>query len=178
MPLVLSNHATHTCTHAARGLSGATRGVREPDVEVFDPLLARCDRDSWPSTAVECFAVMGEGDLGRCAKQLDERQREAMFAILAGNEPSTAGIAVAKARLEQLSVGIETCDRFVGAVTALLGCDGLSIEMRLQLGNETAQFWSLPTDRLASDDVQRMSQVCVSSLETLTRETATIGCGL
>ena len=121
---------------------------------------------------------MTEGDLGRCAKLLDERQREAAFAVLAGNEPSQAGLYVARARLQQLSVGIETCDRFVTAVTTILGCEALSVEMRLQLGNETAQFWSLPTDRLAADDLQRMSQVCVSSLDTLARETAPVGCAL
>jgi hypothetical protein len=101
-----------------------------------------------------------------------------MFAVLAGNEPNEAGLYVARARLQQLNVGIETCDRFVAAVTTILDCDGLSIEMRLQLGNETAQFWSLPTDRLAADDRQRMSQVCVDSLATLSRETAPVGCAL
>lgn len=174
----LSNHGKHTCTHAARGLAGATRGVREPDNDVFDALLQRCERDTWPVAAVDCFAEMTEGDLGRCSKLLDERQREATFAVLAGNEPNQAGLFVARARLQQLNVGIETCDRFVAAVMALLGCDALSIEMRLQLGNETAQFWSLPTDRLAPDDRQRMSQVCVDSLQTLARETAPVGCGL
>jgi hypothetical protein len=175
---VLSNHPKHTCTHAARGLAGATRGVRSPDTDVFDELLARCDRDGWSVNAIDCFSVMNEGDLGTCAKLLDERQREATFSVLAGNEPSQAGLFVARARLQQLSVGIDTCDRFVNAVTTLLGCDGLSIEMRLQLGNETAQFWSLPTDRLGAADRQRMSQVCVDSLQTLARETAPVGCAL
>jgi len=175
---VLSNHPKHTCTHAARGLAGATRGVREPDSDVYDELLTRCERDGWAVEAVDCFAVMTEGELGRCAKLLDERQREATFAVLAGNEPSQAGLYIARVRLQQLSVGIDTCDRFVSAVQTLLACDGLSIEMRLQLGNETAQFWSLPTDRLGAADRQRMSQVCVDSLQTLTRETAPVGCTL
>jgi hypothetical protein len=176
----IGNHARHTCAHAARGLSGATRGVREPGTEadVFDALTTRCDRDAWPVTAVDCFAEMREGDLGRCARELDEPRREAVFAVLAGNEPSEAGIAVARARLEQLSVGIEACDRFVGAVTAVLACDAMALEIRLSIGNETAQFWSLPTDRLAADDVARMSQVCVTSHETLTREAGTVGCTL
>jgi len=174
----LSNRPYHTCQHAARGLSGATRGVQEPENDVFDVLKARCERDRWSLDAIECFSEMNEGDLGRCSKQLEERQREAVFAVLAGNEPSVAGLAVARARLEQLQVGIESCDRFVSAVSAVLGCDGLSIEMRLNLGNETAQFWSLPTDRLGADDRNKMSQVCVASLETLVRETTPVGCGL
>jgi len=174
----ISNHPTHTCVDAARGLSGATRGVREPESEVYEALVALCDRDAWPSGAIDCFAEMAEGGLGGCSRELAEPKREALFAVLAGGEPSRAGLAVARARLQQLSVGIEACDRFVGAVMTVLGCDALPIAMRLQLGNETAQFWSLPTDRLAADDVERMSQVCVSSLETLARETATVGCAL
>jgi hypothetical protein len=174
---VLANTSRYTCAHAGRGLEGATRGVRDPDQQVFDALVARC-AEGWPTEAVECFALMREGDLGRCSTKLAEPQRDALFAVLAGGEPSQAGLAVARARLEQLAVGIETCDRFVSAVTALLGCDALSIDMRLQLGNDTAQFWSLPTDRLGTDDRQRMSQVCVTSLETLTRETGTVGCAL
>lgn len=177
-PLPLSHHVLRDCRHAATGLSGATRGVRDPENDVVDGLLDRCQRDGWPSEAVDCFAQMAEGDLGRCAKLLEERAREGMFAVLAGNEPSAAGLVVAKARLEQVQVGIESCDRFVAAVTTILACDGLSVEMRLQLGNETAQFWSLPTDRLAADDRQRMSQVCVTSLETLAKETAPVGCTL
>jgi hypothetical protein len=174
----LSHHVSRDCRHAATGLSGATRGVRDPEVDVVDGLIDVCQRDGWPYAAVDCFAQMAEGDLGRCAKLLDERPREGMFAVLAGNEPSAAGLVVAKARLQQLSVGIESCDRFVAAVMTILSCDGLSIEMRLSLGNETAQFWSLPTDRLAADDRQRMSQVCVTSLETLAKETAPVGCSL
>jgi hypothetical protein len=174
----LSHHVSRDCRHAATGLSGATRGVRDPETDVVDGLIDRCQRDGWPSDAVDCFAQMAEGELGRCAKLLEERAREGMFAVLAGNEPSAAGLYVAKARLQQVQVGIESCDRFVAAVTTILACDGLSIEMRLQLGNETAQFWSLPTDRLAADDRQRMSQVCVTSLETLAKETAPVGCTL
>lgn len=180
VPLTLDNHANHTCAHAARGLAGATRGVRDPDsgTDVFDALIARCDRDAWPVTAIDCFAEMAEGDLGRCAKLLDETKREAVFAVLAGNEPSHAGLAVARARLEQLTVGIDACDRFVHAVTTALTCEALALELRLSIGNETAQFWSLPTDRLAADDIQRMSQVCVASLATLTREAGSVGCAL
>lgn len=174
---VLENKVAASCEHAAHGLEGATRGVREPDVIVFDVLLAQC-RDGWRTDALDCFAKMREGDLGRCARVLDERQRESLFASLAGNGPNLAGLAVARARLEQLNVGIADCDRFVNAVTSALGCDGLPLEVRLQLGNETAHFWSLPTERLAPDDRQRMSQVCVSSFETLAKETAPVGCAL
>lgn len=178
VPLSLSHHATHTCQHAVRGLSGATRGVREPDVELDDAVVARCERESWATAAIDCFAEMKEGELGRCAQQLDDREREWLFSMLGGGDPGTAGVAVAKARLDAVKVGIATCDQFVATVRAALDCDALAIEMRLNLASETAQFWSLPTDRLGPDDRQRMSQVCVSSLDTLVKETTPVGCGL
>ena len=59
---VLSNQAKHSCTHAARGLSGATRGVREPDTEVYDDLVVRCDRDGWPVTAEKYARWVGASD--------------------------------------------------------------------------------------------------------------------
>lgn len=174
-PAPLAN-VTRSCSDAARGLEGATKGVREPESQVFDALKKRCEDDAWPSTAIDCFATMQEGAFGRCARELPERSREAMFGVIAGGEPNRAGIAVARARLEQLDVGVPACDRFVASVLAVLACEQMPIEMRVELGNETAQFWSLPTDRLGADDVQRISDVCGQSQLTLQQQAAGLGC--
>jgi len=167
---------TRSCSDAARGLEGATKGVREPESEVFDALKKRCEDDVWPSSAIDCFATMEEGAFGRCAGALPERSREGMFGVIAGGEPSRAGIAVARARLEQLSVGVPACDRFVASVLSVLACEQMPIEMRVELGNETAQFWSLPTDRLGREDLQRISDVCDQSQLSQQQQTAGIGC--
>jgi hypothetical protein len=165
-----------TCTDAAHGLEGATKGVREPDSEVFEQLVKRCTDDRWPATVVECFARMHEGDLGRCSSELPERSREAMFGVIAGSEPSVAGIAVARARLEMLKVGVPQCDEFVVAVTSVLSCEQMPLETRVDLGNETAQFWSLPTARLGPDDLRSISDVCGKSLLELQQRAAEVGC--
>jgi hypothetical protein len=164
------------CSDAAHGLEGATKSVREPDQHVFEALKKRCTGDSWPSTAIECFATMREGDLGRCSRDLVERSREGMFAVIGGSEPSRAGLLVARARLEQLEVGVPKCDEFVTAVSAVLACEAMPLETRVNLGNETAQFWSLPTARLGADDLQRISEVCGQSLMTLEQQATGIGC--
>jgi hypothetical protein len=169
-------NVARSCSDAAHGLEGATKSVREPDQHVFEALLKRCTDDSWPSTAIECFATMREGDLGTCSKSLPERSREGMFAVIAGNEPNRAGLTVARARLEQLAVGVPACDEFVTAVSAVLACEAMPIEMRLTLGNETAQFWSLPTTRLQADDLKRISDVCGQSLMTLQQQSSGVGC--
>jgi hypothetical protein len=170
-------NSTHSCADAALGLENATRGVRAPDHAVFDALRARCVADAWPAKAVDCFATMAEGDLGKCARDLPDDVRETIFAELAGNEPG-GGIVVTRARLEQLQVGVPECDRFVSAVTAVLTCEKLSIEERLQLGNETAEFWSLPTSRLSRDDKLRISEVCGQSLASLEHHALGVGCML
>lgn len=169
-------NVTRSCADAAHGLEGATRSVRDPDQGVAKTLTRRCNDDTWPTTAIECFATMHEGDLGTCARNLSDRARESLFAILAGNEPSRAGIAVARARLEMLQVGVPECDRFVNAVNAVLQCEQMPLDTRVQLGNETAQFWSLPTDRLGADDLKRISDVCGQSLLTLEQQAMTVGC--
>lgn len=165
-----------SCSDAAHGLEGATKSVREPDQLVFDALKKRCADDAWPSTAIECFATMREGDLGACSRDLPERSREGMFAVIGGSEPSRAGLTVARARLEQLEVGVPACDNFVTAVSAVLACEAMPIDMRVNLGNETAQFWSLPTARLQVDDLQRISDVCGKSLLSLQQQSAGVGC--
>jgi hypothetical protein len=171
-------HHTHSCADAALGLENATRGVRAPDNPVFDTLRARCIQDVWPAHAVNCFATMAEGDLGRCSRAMPDAMREAIFAALAGHGGEREGIYVARARLQQLQVGVPECDRFVSAVTTALSCEQLPIEDRLMLGNETAEFWSLPTSRLSPEDKLRISDVCGQSRASLERQAQDVGCML
>jgi hypothetical protein len=172
----IANHSTHTCPQAALGLENATRGVRSPDNEVFDEIKLACMQASWSAVAVHCFAEMHEGDLGRCAKELTDTQRDKLFDVLSGNQPNQRGIAVAQARLQSLQVGIPACDQFITAVTTLLTCEQVPIETRVQLGQETAEFWALPTSRLGAEDLQRMSEVCGASLASLTSQAQGAGC--
>jgi len=175
-PGTLANVTTRTCKEAALGIESATRGVREPDNSVAGPLTLRCHEDAWPIAALECFATMREGDLGRCARQLPEASRSKLFAVLGGYGDAHMGVAIAHARLEQLSVGVQECDAFVTAVASVLACDRVPIDIRVQLGQETADFWALPTSRLAVEDVHRMSIVCGESLASLTQQATNAGC--
>lgn len=171
-------HGKHSCHDAALGLENASKGVRAPDRSVFEELRLRCLEDRWPATVVDCFATMAEGDLGRCSRTMTDAQREPMFAVLAGNESGRAGIYVTRARLAQIEVGVPECDRFVSAVSAALGCEQLSLEARLSLGAETADFWSLPTSRLSAEDKLRIAEVCGQSLASLERQALDVGCVL
>lgn len=172
----LTNRSTHTCAQAALGLENATRGVRSPENDVFDDIKLACTEAAWPSVAVACFATMDEGDLGKCARQLPDTEREKMFDLLSGQRADQLGIAVAQARLQQLQVGVPACDQFITAVSTLLTCERVPIDTRVQLGQETAEFWSLPTSRLAAEDLQRMSDVCGQSLASLVNQAASAGC--
>jgi len=174
-PVLIANHP-RTCALAAAGLERATVAVRDPDVEVLDPARALCANDAWTTEAVDCFATMTEDDLGRCAGLLAPKSREALFALLAGHESSTAAIAVARAKLSLMHVGIAACDRFIGAVSAALACEELPLDTRIQLGNETADFWSLPTSGLPADAQAKMSATCGASLQTLQQHVAALGC--
>lgn len=170
-------HSTHSCADAALGIENATRGVRAPETLVFDTLRTRCLEDTWPATSVDCFATMAEGDLGKCSRGMSDAQRETVFAALAGNAQG-GSIYVTRARLEQLQVGVPECDRFVSAVTSALSCENLSLDDRLKLGNETAEFWSLPTNRLSREDKLRISEVCGQSLQSLEQHALGVGCML
>jgi hypothetical protein len=175
-PAPIAN-GTHSCADAALGLENASRGVRAPDHRVFDTLRARCIEDAWPAAAVDCFATMAEGDLGRCSRNMPDTMREAIFAALSGKEPA-ASIYVTRARLQQLQVGVPECDRFVAAVTNVLTCERLAIDQRLTLGNETADFWSLPTSRLSTEDKLRIASACGQSLTSLEQQALAVGCML
>ena len=167
---------THTCADAALGLENATRGVRAPDLDVFDTLRARCSSEPWPASVVDCFATMVEGDLSRCSGALPDKQRETLFAVLAGSDPTRAGLEVTRARLANLQVGVPECDRFVSAVATTMTCEAMPLDTRVQLGNETVDFWSLPTDRLSVGDRQRIAAACGQSLASLQQQTIDYGC--
>ncbi len=170
-------HHKHSCADAALGLENATRGVRAPEHDVFDTLRLRCTEDQWPAAAIDCFAEMAEGELGKCSRDLPEAIRDTILAALAGKEPG-GNLVVTRAKLERVQVGVPECDRFVTAVTSVLSCEKLALEERLQLGNETADFWSLPTSRLSVEDKQRISDVCGQSLASLEQHAHGVGCML
>jgi hypothetical protein len=170
--------AAHSCADAALGLEHATKGVRAPDRSVFETLRLRCLEDDWSAGVVDCFATMSEGDLSKCSRTMTDDQRDPMFAVLAGNDGGRAMLYVTRARLDQMTVGVPECDRFVNAVSAAMTCEALSVEERVQLGKETADFWSLPTTRLSTGDLQRISVVCGESLASLEHHAHGAGCML
>ena len=169
-------NVTRTCADAAVGLERATKGVRAPESTVFQPMRERCLADLWPTTAIDCFAHLHEGELGQCAKLLPADARDGMFGVLSGGDHDRAAIAIARARLETLAVGIPTCDRFVSTVANVLSCERLPLETRVQLGTETADFWDLPTHGLPIEAQQRMAAACGQSLAALQQRAVDAGC--
>jgi hypothetical protein len=172
----VANLVTRTCSDAAAGLERATRGIRAPEDTVLAPMRTRCTEDAWSVEAIECFAAMQPDDLGACAGKLSKTPREAMLAVLAGIHDDRAAVAVVVARLATLKVGVPACDQFVAAVATVMTCEGLPLETRVQLGNETADFWSLPTSGLPPDAQAKMTSACGESLAALQRESTGAGC--
>ncbi len=168
----LTHPAAKTCGDAAEGLEQATRELRAPDESVLAPMRARCTDDGWSASAIECFANMRADDLKPCAERLDERQRNALFAVFAPRD-SIAGLTT---RLGTLHTNIAECDQFIAAVTAVLACEGMPLETRLSLGDETVNIWSLPTQGLPEAARARMAVVCGSSLAGLQQQAAAAGC--
>lgn len=120
---------------------------------------------------------MAEGELGKCSRMLAEPQRDALFAVLGGGGDRTK-IAIARAKLEALEVGVAECDQFVAAVYGVLACERMPIETRAKLGAETADFWDLPTHGLSADAQQRMAAACGTSLSSLQQLASNAGCQL
>ena len=120
---------------------------------------------------------MKEDDLTRCSRNLPAMQREKLLATLLGNSSTDAEeLAEIVTKLQALQVGILNCDRFVQAVTVTMSCRGLASAARIQLGNETADFWSLPTTRLSIEDRARMAAACGESLQALQQQSVDVGC--
>ena len=164
------------CAEAAAGIEQGTRSIRDPGTSIVSPMRGLCLDDAWPTAAIDCFAKMTEDDLGRCAGLLAKGPRERLFTTLGGNGDDRTAIAIAQARLTDLKVGVTECDNFVTAVSRALGCEQMPLEQRAQLGNETADFWSLPTTNLPADAAARMAAVCGESLTFLRKQVADAGC--
>jgi hypothetical protein len=164
------------CGEAAAGLERATRGIRPPEESILQPMRSLCVEDAWPATAIDCFATMHPDDLGKCVGQVEPKHRDALFAVIAGNDRDQAALAIVVARLANVKVGIAECDRFVEAVSTAMSCEQLSLDQRHDLGNETVDFWSLPTHGLPPDAVERMGKACGESLDALHQQVAAVGC--
>ncbi len=162
---------------AAIGLDRSTKTLRPPENEVVAPVQQRCADDAWSVAAIECFATMTEDDLNACTRLLPAMQREKLVATLLGNASDDAEeLATIVSKLQALQVGILNCDRFVQAVTVTMSCRGLASAARIALGNETADFWSLPTTRLSIEDRARMAAACGESLQALQQQSVDVGC--
>lgn len=164
------------CAEAAAGIEQGTRSIRDPGTSIVSAMRGLCLDDKWSAQSIECFAKMTEDDLGRCAGTLAKAPRERLFTTLGGNGDDRTAIAIAQARLGDLQVGVTECDNFVTAVSRALACEQMPLEQRAQLGNETADFWSLPTTNLPADAQARMAAVCGESLAFLRKQVADAGC--
>lgn len=165
-----------TCSEAAVGLDRATQTLREPDSEVLVSLKDSCATGAWAQPVIDCFATMRADDLAKCASMLPDRARDAMFAVLADREPTRSALAIARARLATMKVGVDECDRFIQAVGSVLTCEAMSLDARVQLGNEAADVWSLPTARLSPEAHARMATTCETSRHSLEKRVQEAGC--
>jgi hypothetical protein len=166
---------THACKEAAVGLERGTRSLRPPEDSVLELVRALCVDDAWPVATVECFAQMDEGDFGRCTGALPERARKRLLNRVGGGGDGVT-VASALVKLSTLQVGIPECDQFVAAVAHVLVCEAMALDVRAQLGAETADFWSLPTSGLPADAQLRMADVCGRSTAALEQQAAGAGC--
>jgi hypothetical protein len=164
------------CAEAAAGIESGTRSIRDPGTSVVSDVRRLCLDDKWSAATIECFAKLTEDQLGACAGTLANAPRDRLFGVLGGTGDDRTAIAIAQARLHGLKVGVVECDSFVTAVARALGCEQMPLSQRAQLGNETAEFWSLPTTNLPADAQRRMADVCGKSLDFLRQQVADAGC--
>jgi hypothetical protein len=162
-----------TCSDAAAGLERATLDVRSPGASVWKPMRDQCETDAWSARAIACFASMQSEQLGGCAMLLPDEPRTALFAVLRDEHDT---LAVARARLATVQVGVAECDQFVAAVANLLDCEQVPLDDRVRLGHETAELWDLPTTGLPPEAQQRMANTCGASLAKLQAEAQGAGC--
>jgi hypothetical protein len=161
------------CADAAAGLERATVDVRAPGASVWKAMHEHCLGDEWSAAAIECFTHMQSEQLVACAKLLGDAARGQLFGVLRGEHDT---IAVARARLQTVQVGVEECDRFVAAVTSLLDCEQMPVDDRVRLGNEIAELWDLPTHGLPASAQQRMAETCGAQLAQLQADAQSHGC--
>ena len=166
-----------TCTEAAARVETTTRHVRPPDASVLEATRARCALDGWSPAVIECFATMSPDELGRCAGALPAPARDALLAVLGGTDrDDEVALDTIVTRLAALQIGVSVCDRFVAAVTTMMGCDRLALADRVALGTETLDFWTLPTSKLSADGQARVSALCGASLQALQQQATDDGC--
>lgn len=179
-PPVPTHTATRNCQDAAIGLQRGTKAVRSPDADLLGPMRLRCTEDAWPAKAIDCFAMMGEDELGHCAGMLDQADRERLFTALNGGSGygDKTELALISAKVGAMTTGIPECDGFVHSVGRILACEEMPITVRIQLGNETADSWSLPTSRLSADAIKKMAAICDQTRGQLEQRAAGAGCKL
>ena len=153
-----------------------TKDLRPPDHDVLGPVRQQCIDDRWTQAAIDCFAAMKGSELTLCVRHLPEPDRPRLVAEVTGQQVTDGEVAEIVAKLSSLQVGIATCDQFVSAVANVMGCGAMSLEQRVSLGNETADFWSLPTTRLTIDAKARIAEACGESLHALQQQAADVGC--
>lgn len=175
-PVIANTAQTPTCSDAAARLARGAADPTDPDIDLFSPLRAHCEQDAWPGAARACFAAMHETDLGHCAAELSGSQRAALFDVLSGGTGDRGQLALARARLEELVVGLDACDLYIAHVVTALGCEALPVDQRLSLGRETASMWDVPMTRLPADMRERMAAACDASLAYLDSQEARVGC--
>ncbi|HEY1812506.1 MAG TPA: hypothetical protein VGG74_09185 [Kofleriaceae bacterium] len=166
-----------TCTEAALGLEHGSVDVRAPETTVLDVMRTHCADDAWSAAAIECFATMRPGDLARCAAQLSEGASDHLMASFVpgddradlpiGDGEAARTVADAQSSLASLQVNIAECDRFIDSVRGVLACESIPIGKRAELGLEASDMWSLPTQGLPADIVQRMANTCTAQLAEL-----------
>ncbi|CAN5913346.1 hypothetical protein BH11MYX2_BH11MYX2_09530 [soil metagenome] len=160
-----------TCADAAFGVDRATRNMRPPEQEVIPQVRAECIQYQWSQEAIACFSQLKsdyqDEDSIPCVKDLDDDSQGVLLREIAGTNNAEAEIADVKTRLAQLQIGISSCDEFVQQVAQFMDCASVTPEQRIQLGNETADAWSLSVARLSLQDKVRMAGACKNSLDSL-----------
>ncbi|HEY4242662.1 MAG TPA: hypothetical protein VGM88_22755 [Kofleriaceae bacterium] len=185
-PPVAAAVAHRSCTEAAVGLEASTQSIRPPDRSILKAMQVRCETDRWPVAAIDCFADMTETSapelLGRCMTQVPEPARTNAVAELADTVDTSPAYTDAQrladlgTQLSTLSVGIAECDHFVASVAHVLGCEAMPVDERLDLGQETASFWSLPTEKLPVSARDRMTRTCTDARTRLELHATQLGC--
>jgi hypothetical protein len=162
-----------TCADAAFGFERATKALRPPEQEVIQTVRAQCLAMEWSQAAIACFAKLHEESVETedklpCMTDLPDEAQAVLLGQLRGEgNNNDAEIADVKTRLAALQIGITSCDEFVQAVGKFMDCDRVDVDARIQLGNETADAWSLSVARLSLADKVRMAGACKNSLQSL-----------
>ncbi|HEY4060092.1 MAG TPA: hypothetical protein VGM39_25935 [Kofleriaceae bacterium] len=160
-----------TCADAAFGVERATKNIRPPDQEIVPQVRAECIQYQWTQDAIACFAQIksdAEDEASiPCMSTLEDEAQGVLLREIAGTNNAEAEIADVKTRLAAIQIGISSCDEFVQQVAQFMDCANVTPEQRIQLGNETADAWSLSVAKLSLPDKVRMAGACKNSLDSL-----------